>query len=119
MDIPDIFVFSPDYENIFLEMFELFSLPRCDKATHINITEVFKAILEPDEHTEDGEILMDFANNMQYIRKIVTDVNDYLHGRPVTNFPIETIRDKRFISGVVEIMCKANPALEDVLAMSF
>lgn len=80
--IPEIFMFPPDYENIFLEFLELFSLKDCDSSTHLHILEVVKAILETEQGAEEGsDLFMSLAKHFTYIRRIINDINNALQGR--------------------------------------
>lgn len=93
--IPEIFIFPPDYENIFLEFLELLSLKECDSRTHLHILEVIKAILEVEQQAEEGsDLFMSLAEHFTYIRRIVNDINNSLQGKPPHHLPVSTVSDK-------------------------
>jgi hypothetical protein len=115
--VPDIFIFPPDYESIFIQFFELFLKSNCDMATRVNIVDMGNVILEIEN--DDNALLIHFGQSMVYFRKLVTDYNNLLHGRPAQILTPEIIKDPRFRQAFLELIVKSSAFLEDARATAF
>lgn len=119
-DIPEIFIFPPDYENIFLEFLELFSLKECDSNTHLHILQVIKGILDTEHGADEGNDLFTcLAEHFTYIRRIVNDINLSMQGKQPIYLPRQTVENKEFVKVVMQLLCLCNLEIEDIMEISF